>query len=108
MHKRSLFLTLMFLSAPALAQQVVTPAVDPTAPPPAAQTAPATGLPVSGAAPVVGTPQYPGTTVGLDKVGDDGVSTKTVTAVPCGTAAKETDGSSTCVGIPDSDARSRR
>ena len=29
-------------------------------------------------------------------------TTKSVKAVPCGTAAHETDGSTTCVGIPDS------
>jgi hypothetical protein len=94
MRRSTLFAALMILSAPALAQQPA-PAVDPTAPPPAA------GAPVSGAAPPVGSPQYPGTTVGLDKVGDDGVSTKTVKAVPCSAAARETDGSTTCVGIPD-------
>ncbi len=36
---------------------------------------------------------------GLDEVGPDGISTKTVRAVPCSTAARETDGSTTCVGI---------
>jgi hypothetical protein len=29
-------------------------------------------------------------------------TTKTVKAVPCSTAARETDGSTTCIGIPDS------
>jgi hypothetical protein len=29
------------------------------------------------------------------------VSSKTVPARPCTTAAKETDGTTTCVGIPD-------
>jgi hypothetical protein len=38
---------------------------------------------------------------GLDKPGPDG-STKTVKAVPCSTSAQETDGSTTCVGIPES------
>jgi hypothetical protein len=37
---------------------------------------------------------------GLDIVAPDGVSTKVVRAVPCGTAARETDGTTTCVGIP--------
>jgi hypothetical protein len=36
---------------------------------------------------------------GLDVPAPDG-STKTVGAVPCSTAARETDGSTTCVGIP--------
>ena len=38
---------------------------------------------------------------GLNTVAPDGVSTRTVKAVPCGTVARETDGSTTCVGIPD-------
>jgi hypothetical protein len=37
---------------------------------------------------------------GLDRAAPDG-STKTVRAVPCSTAAHETDGFTTCVGIPD-------
>jgi hypothetical protein len=41
---------------------------------------------------------------GLDKVGPDGVSTKTVKAVPCSTAAHETDGTTTCIGIPEGSA----
>jgi hypothetical protein len=36
---------------------------------------------------------------GLNIVGPDGVSTKTVRAVPCSTAAQETDGTTTCVGL---------
>jgi hypothetical protein len=46
---------------------------------------------------------------GLNVVGPDGVSTKVVKAVPCGTVARETDGSTTCVGISDeSPVRKRR
>ena len=45
---------------------------------------------------------------GLNVVAEDGVSTRTVKAVPCGLAARETDGTTTCVGIPDSSARRRR
>ena len=41
---------------------------------------------------------------GLDVAGPDG-STKTVKAVPCSAAARETDGTTTCVGIPDGPAR---
>jgi hypothetical protein len=45
---------------------------------------------------------------GLNVVAPDG-STKIVKAVPCGTAARETDGFTTCVGIPDqSPTRKRR
>lgn len=32
-------------------------------------------------------------------------STKTVKAVPCGAAARESDGTTTCVGIPDTKTR---
>ena len=44
---------------------------------------------------------------GLDEVSPDG-STKTVKAVPCSAAARETDGSTTCVGIPDESARAKK
>lgn len=45
---------------------------------------------------------------GLNIVGPDGVSTKAVKAVPCGTVARETDGSTTCVGISDESATRKR
>jgi hypothetical protein len=45
---------------------------------------------------------------GLNKVAPDGVTTRTVRAVPCGTAARETDGTTTCVGIPEERARTKR
>jgi hypothetical protein len=45
---------------------------------------------------------------GLNTVAPDGVSTKTVKAVPCGTVARETDGFTTCVGIPDQSSRKKR
>jgi hypothetical protein len=45
---------------------------------------------------------------GLDVAGPDG-STKQVKPIPCGTAASETDGSTTCVGIEgDSKRKIRR
>ena len=44
---------------------------------------------------------------GLNVVGPDGVSTRTVKAVPCSIAARETDGSTTCVGIPAKRANRR-
>jgi hypothetical protein len=37
---------------------------------------------------------------GLAVPAEDGVSTKIVPAKPCSTAARETDGTTTCVGIP--------
>jgi len=44
---------------------------------------------------------------GLNVVAPDGVSTRTVKAVPCSIAARETDGSTTCVGIPAKRANRR-
>jgi hypothetical protein len=44
---------------------------------------------------------------GLDKTAPDG-STKTVRAVPCSAAAHETDGTTTCVGIPDQSQKRHR
>src|SRR6516165_7929241 len=50
----------------------------------------------------------PETGTGLSVAGPNGES-RTVKAVPCSLAAKETDGSTTCVGIPDrSDQPPRR
>lgn len=43
----------------------------------------------------------PLTTTGLATTAADGVSTKVVPARPCSTAARETDGTTTCVGIPN-------
>jgi hypothetical protein len=59
--------------------------------------------PVPGAAPASQPNALPeiDTGPGLDKVAPDGVSTKTVRAVPCSTAARETDGTTTCIGIPE-------
>jgi hypothetical protein len=78
------------------------------APAPTVGTAPsAPGTPPNpDVVPQVGGPLQPGSQTGLDVVAADGVSTKTVKAVPCSTAARETDGSTTCVGIPS--ARERR
>lgn len=45
---------------------------------------------------------------GLNVAGPDGFSTKAVTAVPCSTVARETDGFTTCVGIPEPGANSKR
>jgi hypothetical protein len=58
--------------------------------------------------PEQGGPLHPAAQTGRDIVADDGVSTKTVRAVPCGTAARETDGTTTCIGLPDASQRRRR
>jgi len=65
------------------------------------------GSPGSDVVPQPGGPLSPGTQTGRDVVASDGISTKTVKAVPCGTAARETDGSTTCIGIPDAPERRR-
>ena len=45
---------------------------------------------------------------GLNVTDSDGVSTRTVKAVPCSVSARETDGFTTCVGIPDRQERGTR
>ena len=52
-------------------------------------------------------PQVDNGSPGLDVTAPDG-STKTVRAVPCGTAAHETDGFTTCVGIADQTQKRHR
>jgi hypothetical protein len=69
--------------------------------PPAVPAPPSAGVSLVGAAPELGGPLLPGRDTGLDTVAEDGISTKTVRAVPCSRAARETDGTTTCVGIPD-------
>jgi len=49
-----------------------------------------------------------GTGAGLNAVDPHGGTTRTVKAAPCGTAARETDGTTTCVGIPDPKDQSPR
>jgi len=85
--------TFAVLAAAAFAQtdtpKGYTGAYEPT--PPGAPTAPQFKGPL---------PDVDSRTPGLDKVGPDG-TTKSVRAVPCSKAARETDGSTTCVGIPN-------
>jgi hypothetical protein len=52
-------------------------------------------------------PTEPGSGPGLNVAGPDG-STRTVKAVPCSVSARETDGFTTCVGIPDRQEREMR
>ena len=102
-------------------------------PPPASGPPPVAGLPAAAPAPQASGPApkgytgayapgsdnaptpifngpLPETTTGsgLNVVAQDGVSTKIVKAVPCGLAARETDGTTTCVGISDEKLRRRR
>ena len=65
------------------------------------------GAPGPDVVPQPGGPLNPGTQTGRDVVASDGISTKTVKAVPCSTVARETDGTTTCIGIPDASERRR-
>ena len=67
-----------------------------------AQPAPVTPKGVEGAA-----QPSPSSTVGRAVLGPDGISTKIVAPKPCSTAARETDGTTTCVGIPSDKRRAR-
>jgi hypothetical protein len=90
--------SLALVSWAALAQQA--PGTIGSGSPPAA-TAPPPAMPLTaGAPPEAGGPLVSPSGPGLNKVADDGVSTKTVGAAPCSKAARETDGTTTCIGIP--------
>ncbi|HTG04928.1 MAG TPA: hypothetical protein VK635_12855 [Bradyrhizobium sp.] len=65
------------------------------------------GSPGPDVVPEPGGPLNPGTQTGRDVVASDGISTKTVKAVPCSSVARETDGTTTCIGIPDAPERRR-
>ena len=81
------------------------PLSDPSTPPPAAAPTPQTSQPVRGSdkyKPAELPTVYTGP--GRDVEGPDG-TTKTVKAVPCGKAAHETDGFTTCIGISEGKKR---
>jgi hypothetical protein len=80
------------------------PALSP--PPPFAQ--PATPGPVQSAAAAPESALLPNPRTGRSQVGKDGISTETVRAVPCSAFARETDGFTTCIGIPESGADFKR
>jgi hypothetical protein len=92
------------LGSPALLAQQTSETVGVGLPPAPSST----GVSTVGAAPELGGPLLPGSNTGLAKVAEDGISTKTVRAVPCSIAAKGTDGTTTCVGIPDQSRTSKR
>jgi hypothetical protein len=52
--------------------------------------------------------EAPSSTTGLARPGPGGVSTVIVAPRPCGVAAHETDGTTTCIGIPDRSPNLRR
>ena len=97
----SVTVSLAIASGAAVAQET-TGTINSGSAPAAAPPPPA--MPLTGAAPDIGGPLISQPETGLDKVAPDGVSTKTVRAVPCSTAARETDGTTTCIGIPEGSA----
>ena len=106
LRKFILATALALFSSAALAQQTPGTTGGSMGSPPA--TTPSATVPTAGRAPPVGSQLLPGTATGLDKVADDGISTKNVKAVRCSTAARETDGTTTCIGIPDESPRTRK
>jgi hypothetical protein len=102
----SVAVSLTLMSGAAVAQET-TGTIGSGSPPAAGAPPPAMPLTV-GAAPEVGGPLISRSATGLSKVADDGVSTKTVAAVRCSTAARETDGTTTCIGIPAGSAAAKR
>jgi hypothetical protein len=99
---------LAVLSSATFAQQTTGTAPAATAPPSPAMPPTVGRAPDVGGPLMVGGPLISGSETGLNKIADDGVSTKTVGAVPCSKAARETDGTTTCVGIPDGSLKSKR
>jgi hypothetical protein len=99
----SVAVSLTLVSGAAVAQQTTGTINSGSAP---AAAAPPPAMPL-GAAPEVGGPLISQSETGLSKVAPDGVSTKIVRAVPCSTAARETDGTTTCVGISEVGAKAK-
>ncbi len=104
----ALFLAIFALSSrPVFAQSAIPDGPPPALGPPALSGPGASGQLNGAAAPPPATGLLPSTTPGSNQVADDGISAKAVKADPCSTAAKETDGFTTCIGIRDSNERSR-
>jgi hypothetical protein len=103
MRRTVLFIVLSLILLPpaGFAQQAAPGSSLPETAGSASPTPPATGAIPRNVVPQAGGPLFPDKESGLDKVANDGVSTKTVRAAPCSTAAQETDGFTTCVGIPN-------
>jgi hypothetical protein len=114
----SVTILLVLLSSAALAQQSPGQTGD-TIDRPLAPATPEVSEPASkgytGAygSPGPATPYFSGPLPAIDtgpgrSIAEPDGSTKTVKAVPCGRAARETDGFTTCVGIPDADAKGKK
>jgi len=113
----SIIAVLAVTSSTGLAQQAPGTATGPgpaLPPPPLSEPLPVVPPPLSAPAPP--TPSAPGATAppaaprsaGADSADKDMSSTVSVKPVPCGRFARETDGSTTCIGIPETRAKRRR
>lgn len=78
----------------------------PVVPPPLSVPAPP-AAPTPSAAGVTAPPAAP-RSAGADSADKDVNSTASVKPVPCGRFARETDGSTTCIGIPEPGSRAKR
>jgi len=91
--------TVTMLPLAGFAQQTTGTAGSP--PPSTLEIAPATEAPANpNLAPQPGSALLPNSQTGRVIVASDGISTETVRAVPCSTAARGTDSTTTCIGIP--------
>jgi|EndMetStandDraft_5_1072996.scaffolds.fasta_scaffold1355777_1 hypothetical protein len=97
---------LVFASFPAFAQQ--TPGTPGESPAPPAMTAPPppAAAPTVGAAPPVSHPQLPPGSA--DKSPEETVPLTPVRAAPCSVSARETDGTTTCIGLPSESRAGKR
>jgi hypothetical protein len=96
---------IVFASFPALAQQTPgTPGGSPT--PPAMTAPPSAAAPTVGVAPPVIHPPLPAGSA--DKSPEEMVPLTPVKAAPCSVSARETDGTTTCIGLPSESRAGRR
>jgi hypothetical protein len=116
----SIIAVLAVTSSTGLAQQAPGTATGPgpaLPPPPLSEPLPVVPPPLSAPAPPAApTPAAAGVTAppaaprsaGADSADKDMSSTVSVKPVPCGRFARETDGSTTCIGIPEPGSRAKR
>jgi len=95
---------IVFASFPAFAQQ--TPGTPGESPPPAMTAPPSAAAPTVGAAPAMGPPPLPAASAG--KAPEEMVPLTPVKAAPCSVSARETDGTTTCIGLPSESRAGRR
>jgi hypothetical protein len=95
---------IVFTSFPACAQQ--TPGTPGGSPTPPAMTAPPSAAATVGVAPPVSHPPLPAGSA--DKSPEEMVPLTPVKAVPCSVSARETDGTTTCIGLPSESRAGKR